>query len=222
MKIIGHRGAKGLAPENTLASIHKALEHNVDAIEFDVRLSKDAVAVVTHDANLHDPSGNKLRVSGSTYAQLKEHNPDLPTLAEVIVAVNRCVPLIIEIKARDATSSVIEIVKSYLSKGWKPTDFAFISFDFKILREVKTALPEIDVIVNEMWSSIRAYYRARKLGTNRIDLYAPFVWTPVVRGFADRGFELYTFPINNVKKARRWQSAGLAGVVTDFPDRFEQ
>jgi glycerophosphoryl diester phosphodiesterase len=221
MKIIGHRGAKGLAPENTLASVRKALQHKVDAIEFDVRLSQDGIVVATHDANVHDPSGSKLSVAGHTYDELKAHNPDLATLTEIIEAVEHAVPLIIEIKSTDATAAVIATVKSYLGKGWEPADFAFISFNFGILRTVKTALPEVDVIVNEMWSSIRAYYRARKLGTNKIDLFTPVLWSPVVSGFAKRGFELYTFPINDVAKARRWQKAGLAGVVTDFPDRFE-
>src|SRR5258705_2467767 len=50
--ILGHRGASALAPENTLAAFSRAISDGADGIEFDVRLSRDGVAVVIHDASL--------------------------------------------------------------------------------------------------------------------------------------------------------------------------
>ncbi|MDQ3819478.1 MAG: glycerophosphodiester phosphodiesterase, partial [Acidobacteriota bacterium] len=50
--IIGHRGAAAVAPENTLASFERALRDGADGIEFDVRLARDGVPVVIHDATL--------------------------------------------------------------------------------------------------------------------------------------------------------------------------
>jgi len=52
MKIIGHRGASAIAPENTLAAFEQAIADGADGIEFDVRLARDGVPVVIHDATL--------------------------------------------------------------------------------------------------------------------------------------------------------------------------
>ena len=68
--IIGHRGASALAPENTLAAFRRAIEDGADGIEFDVRLAKDGVAVVIHDATLERTGSFRSRVSQLTAAEL--------------------------------------------------------------------------------------------------------------------------------------------------------
>jgi len=68
--IIGHRGASALAPENTLAAFRRAIEDGADGIEFDVRLAKDGVAVVIHDATLERTGSVRGRVSLLTAAEL--------------------------------------------------------------------------------------------------------------------------------------------------------
>jgi glycerophosphoryl diester phosphodiesterase len=72
--IIGHRGASALAPENTLAAFARAMEDGADGVEFDVRLSKDNVPVVIHDAGLRRTGGVSKRVSELTAQQLGKMN----------------------------------------------------------------------------------------------------------------------------------------------------
>ncbi|HET6671163.1 MAG TPA: glycerophosphodiester phosphodiesterase family protein [Pyrinomonadaceae bacterium] len=69
--IIGHRGASALAPENTLAAFRRAIADGADGIEFDVRLSRDGVAVVVHDATLERTGSQKHRVSDLTADELQ-------------------------------------------------------------------------------------------------------------------------------------------------------
>ena len=69
--IIGHRGASALAPENTLAAFRRAIADGADGIEFDVRLARDGVAVVIHDATLERTGLLKRRVANLTAAELK-------------------------------------------------------------------------------------------------------------------------------------------------------
>jgi glycerophosphoryl diester phosphodiesterase len=83
--VIGHRGAAGLAPENTLAAFSKALEIGVDGVELDVQLSADGIAVVYHDFLLNPDitrtaagewleSGNRLAIKDLTLAKLKRYD----------------------------------------------------------------------------------------------------------------------------------------------------
>jgi len=70
--IIGHRGASAVAPENTLASFARAFRDGADGIELDVRLSRDGVPVVIHDATLPHRGLRKRRVSGITSNKLQQ------------------------------------------------------------------------------------------------------------------------------------------------------
>ena len=98
--ILGHRGASAHAPENTLAAFARAISDGADGIEFDVRLSRDGVPVVIHDATLMRTGSLDRQVSNLTAAELQQidvggwfaaANPNrqafvgemLPTLAQV-------------------------------------------------------------------------------------------------------------------------------------------
>ena len=69
--IIGHRGASALAPENTLAAFRRAIADGADGIEFDVRLARDGVAVVIHDATLARTGSLTRRVANLTADELQ-------------------------------------------------------------------------------------------------------------------------------------------------------
>lgn len=69
--IIGHRGASALAPENTIAAFRRAIDDGADGIEFDVRLARDGVAVVIHDATLERTGSIRRKVSEATAAELE-------------------------------------------------------------------------------------------------------------------------------------------------------
>ena len=70
--VIAHRGASGYAPENTLASVKKALEMGADLIEIDVHLSKDGEVVVIHDHTLERTTDGQGAVLDYTMAELKQ------------------------------------------------------------------------------------------------------------------------------------------------------
>jgi glycerophosphoryl diester phosphodiesterase len=72
--IIAHRGASALAPENTLAAFQKAIEDGADGIEFDVRIARDSVPVVFHDATLKRISGLENTVSSFTSKELQTYD----------------------------------------------------------------------------------------------------------------------------------------------------
>lgn len=69
--IIAHRGASALAPENTLAAFRQAIEDGADGIEFDLRIARDGVPVVFHDATLKRIAGRENTVSSFTSEELQ-------------------------------------------------------------------------------------------------------------------------------------------------------
>ncbi|MDB5184625.1 MAG: glycerophosphodiester phosphodiesterase [Candidatus Saccharibacteria bacterium] len=220
MKIIGHRGAKGLAPENTLASFAKALEHGVDAIELDVRVTLDDVAIVHHNPAVRDPSGHRLDVVGHTHQELRAHQPALVTLDEALRAIKRQVPVRIEVKPGVPIKPISWVLEGLFKDAWLPADFLLGSKDQALLRELHTAHPAIQKFVIERWSSLRAVHRAKQVDTTLLHMNAWWLWGPVIRGLTKHGYELAPYTLNNTAKAKRWQKHGLSAIITDFPDRF--
>lgn len=213
MKIIGHRGAKGLAPENTLAAIEAGIQAGVDELEVDVRVTNDNIPILWHN-----PTIDGFVIAHHSFHELQQHKPDLITLEQAIRAVNRRVPLDVEVKPEVSTVPIIALLKQCMHQNWLPTDFKLASFSFKTLRELHTALPEIPVVVLEPWSGVRATYRARKLGTKIVCMNQRFLWRGFIKSMKKSGYELYAYPLNDPAKAKRWAAYGLAGAVTDNPN----
>ena len=222
MKIIGHRGARGLAPENTMASLKKAEEHGVDEIEFDLRVTKDNVVVLDHDGVITDPNGNKHKISENTYKLLKEHKPDLTKLEEVLNS-DLKTPFYVEIKSDELLGPIIKEFERTLANNKRTArDLRFASFDQKILLELHAAFPDVQIIINEKWSGIRASRRGRQLGTKRVSMNQKWLWPGFIKSVKRRGWELYAYTLNDPKKAAKWQKHGLAGVITDYPDLYQK
>ncbi|HXR50233.1 MAG TPA: glycerophosphodiester phosphodiesterase, partial [Verrucomicrobiae bacterium] len=181
MKIIGHRGARGLAPENTIASLQKGLEHHADMLEFDLRVTKDHVVILHHDPYLTDPNGKKIIIKDTTYAELLEHKADIPTFEEVLDKVGHPVRLYVEVKPEAETKPIIKIFKARLAKGWKPEYFYLASFSQKILLELDKDLPEVQKVVIENWSGVRAHWRARQLHTKTVCMNERWLWSGFIK-----------------------------------------
>jgi glycerophosphoryl diester phosphodiesterase len=220
MYIVGHRGAMGLAPENTLASIQKAIDFLVDEIEIDVRLTNDDVVVLMHDKTMKRLTGHDLKVSEHSYAELKAIKPDLTTLDEAITLIDRRIPLRIEVKPSIPVQAIVKTLRRYLKTGWKPSDFLLASFSQKTLLDLQHELPQIEKIIHEHFLSIRARHRARQLHSSRLVMSRRFIWFGFVRAIS-RTYKLSPYVMNDPSKAKGWQRHGLYGVVTDYPDRFK-
>lgn len=225
--IIGHRGARGLAPENTLLGFEKALEYDIDMIEFDIRQTKDDVLIVIHK-HLRTADGRRFVVRNTRYEELLKYDPDIPTAAAVIESVNRRVRLMVEVKKDVDPKPVAALIKSFLERGWQPEDFMFNSNRYHILKYLMDELPQVERVIQGNWSGVRATYLARKLRTPYILLDQRYLWWGFVRSVS-RKYKLltYTFPWMerepyNHHKAIRWVKDGLYGLVTDYPDYYKK
>jgi len=220
LAVVGHRGVRGLAPENTLAAIRKALEHGVDEIEVDIHITRDNIAVLCHNPWIRDQTGATFPVNRTDLATLQQHKPNLPTLAEAIKLIDQRVPLQMEVKWGEPTKPVITLLQKFLKDGWQAEDFLLGSKQQRILLELHRALPRIPMVVIEPYLSIRAVWRARQLNSRRLSMNQIGLWPGFIRAMQRRGYSLYAYTLNDPAKARRWQQHGLRGVITDRPDLF--
>ncbi len=219
MKVIGHRGAAGLAPANSLAAIKKALQCGAQEIEVDVHATKDNVVVLLHDPKVGTGKGHS-SVSMLTLDELQRALPGLATLEAAIGAVGRKVPLRIDIKDRSAVPSVVTVVSAFLAKGWQPNDFVFAAFDANTLSQLQLHQPGIPIVINERWSGIRALLKARRFNTRHIAMNKNVLWPGAIIAFTRLGYQLDTYTLNAPERAHHMARYGLAGVITDRPDRL--
>lgn len=221
MKIIGHRGVRGLAPENTLASIKKALQIGVDEIEIDLRVTKDQRIVLAHDPLIEDAAGIKHIIASCSFEELAKIKPDITEFSEAVMTTNHKIPLLVEVKPKVNTIPIIAELEQLLNQGWHTKEFLLGSFSQRTLRALHEAFPDIEPIVIEHFSGVRATWRARAVGAKRINMSKYSLWVPFIKTMKKRGYKLYAYTVNDPAKARKWAKIGLAGVITDRPDLFK-
>ncbi len=147
---IGHRGAKGYEPENTLVSFQKALDLHVDGIELDVHLSVDGEIIVIHDETIDRTTNGKGFVNGLSLQELKafliEGKHEIPTLEEVFDLVNQKCFINIELKSHDVTDKVVALIEKFVTKkGWKYDHFLVSSFDWNCVAASSLLNDKIDI-----------------------------------------------------------------------------
>lgn len=221
LKIIGHRGARGLSPENTLAALKAGMDNGADMLEFDLQVSSDGSVILNHNPYIRTDSGQDLDIKRNPYKTLKSAKPDLATFDEALSLTAGKLPLYVEVKAGVKTGPIIEVLQRRFKDHPKKDRIFLASFSQKTLRELHKALPEVPKIVIEKWSGVRAARRARQIDAKIIAMDQHWLWSGYIKA-ASRHYTLYTYTLNNPAKADKWARYGLAGVVTDYPDRFKR
>lgn len=184
MKVIGHRGAAGLAPENSIRAIQAAIAAGVDGVEFDVRLSSDGQLFLCHDPTLertHDVEQHIAQLTAAKIRKIKGVDGDhVPSLEEALKACGDT-PAYIEAKARGWAKPLARVLARHPNKK----SLSVIAFNHQELFEFSEYCPDIPVYVLEQHNSFDAINAARVYGFNGIDVN---YWTmnPLVYYLAKR------------------------------------
>ncbi len=133
--IIAHRGASAYEYENTLAAFRKAIDLQADAIELDIRKTKDDVLVVHHDAVLK----NQIKpISEMTIGEIKDFNVradyKVAIFEEVLSLCKDKISLDVELKEKGYEQAVVALALHY----YKKENLMFSSFDKKTLQAIRT------------------------------------------------------------------------------------
>lgn len=196
MKIIGHRGAAGLALENTLPSLELARLLGVDAIEFDVRKTKDDRLVLSHDSDLSDISNSDDKVRNLDYRTLQkiiltDEQSSVPTLNE---ALQMCgtIPVMIELKE----SGCIELLIREL-RAFPNLDYTVLSFKLDELAQLRNLDPNMKLIGLERTKPFDIIQFARELHLNGVGLNF-WLLNPLTYWLAKRNnLQMFVYTVNN-------------------------
>jgi glycerophosphoryl diester phosphodiesterase len=218
MIIVGHRGACGHAPENTLKSFAKAVEMGCQRVEFDVHLSRDGVPVVIHDDTLDRSTNGKGPVRSLTLAELKRldagEGESIPTLTEVMDFCREKVDLQIELKGQGCPPAVADL----LSKRWDPKRVVVTSFDLSMLAEFAVIMPGIAVGLLNKDPKLEMVKVALSGGHRWIGPRFDAVTRVRVNLAHGAGLLVYVYHVNERKVARKIVSWGVDAMGTDYPE----
>jgi glycerophosphoryl diester phosphodiesterase len=218
--IIAHRGASAEQPENTLAAFRRALALKVDGMELDVHVTRDGVAVVFHDDDLRRLTGERGPLAARTWRELQKlrvrGTEPIPRLVDVLrLTRGRCV-VQIEIKAGVPVAPVVRAVRAA-----RAVDAVVLaSFSPAIVRTARELAPAIPrMLISEGRGSPAALVRqlascdAAGLSVNHRAIRSA-AW---VRALASRGFAVWSWTVNDARRARRLAAWGVGGLLGDNP-----
>ena len=216
---VGHRGASGYEPENTLISFQKAIDLKVDGIELDVHLSSDGAIMVIHDETVNRTTNGKGFVNQFTSSQLIDSG--IPTLIEVLDLINRNCFINIELKGTGTFEPVVELIQNYISnKNWNYTDFLVSSFDWKMLEEAKLLNSKIRIGVLTDESIEKALAFAKKIKAFSIHPNYRLLTKENVVLVQENGFEVFAWTVNSFEDIQKIKLCNVNGIITDFPDKI--
>jgi glycerophosphoryl diester phosphodiesterase len=233
--VIGHRGAAAVRPENTVPSFEHALAAGVDAVEFDVRVSADGVAVVHHDAFTGRTCGDDLHVERSSIGALRRldaagtfsgafrslQRTPIPLLDEVL-ELTRGVPVIIECKTVDAAPLVLHAVRAHAATD-RAIVGSFLHGAMRIVRAagVATGASRRDMLSLLLRSAVRIAPRRMPCAALCIPMHSSGITLPVSRlarwGRAI-GVPVHVWTVNSANDANRLWDDGVTGIISDDPE----
>jgi glycerophosphoryl diester phosphodiesterase len=241
-RLFGHRGAAGVAPENTLPSFEAAIAAGVDRLELDVHATADGQIVIFHDATLERTTDGKGPLRARSWGEVKALDaghqfraPDgsypfrgrgvrVPLLAELLAAFPEA-PLNIEVK--QAEPAIEAEVLAVLDRFGARERTLLAAEDASIMERLRAAAPDMKTglsaaeVVEFLGNHADPSYRPRGFALQVPPTYGDFaIVTPETIAAAHaRGLEVHVWTINDEAEMERLLDLGVDGLITDLPAR---
>jgi len=219
---IGHRGAMGHAPENTLASIRKALEFGVPCVEIDV-YTVDSQLVVFHDSRLERTTNGTGYLLEQKFTDLRSldagNGEKIPTLKEVFEAIHLKAGVNIELKGPGTARPVAEFISEMRNVGWNDDLILMSSFDHRELVQVRRMDPRIKLGAMMVGLPVDDAAFAVSLGAYSVHLSLDFIDRKFVDDAHSRGLRVFVFTVNHPEDIKKMSELGVDGVFTNYPER---
>ena len=227
--VVGHRGAMGHVLENTIESVKKAIELNVDGIEIDVFKSKTGELVVYHDPFLSRLSNSNAFIEQISLDSIKKVELiggfSIPTLKEIVDIIPEKIFLNIELKGKDTANETNIIIINHLNKFNLPiSKFIISSFrwdELKKIRSINKDVP-IAILVDSLHKIDDAIKLAKQINAVALNPNNKFITRGIVNKIQSNNIKVYPYTINNPKNIKRMRSMGVDAIITDYPERIKR
>lgn len=231
--IIGHRGAAGEAPENTLDSLRLAVEQGADMVELDLQLTADHRLVLAHDWDLERMAGRDLVVERATLDQLaaaevsgRFRRPGdsrrIATLEQALDELSDATPLNLELKRRAAP--IDALVAALAAAIIDHRRLVVSSFDWALLAAVRQALPTVPLapIGGRSVDPGALLRAAEELDAWSVHCRHTVADDGMIAAAGDGGRPLLVYTVNEAGRAAELLARGVRGIFTDFPGRLRR
>jgi glycerophosphoryl diester phosphodiesterase len=230
IQIVGHRGAAGVAPENTLPSFEAAWAAGVAWVETDVRLTRDGVPVLMHDATLDRTTTGHGPIGAVTYEETRPIDAGgrfapaftgtrIPRLDELLAAAAGRSGVLIELKAdpKRAEPLVRQVLAAVEAAG--ATEWVrLISFDPDLLEQVARAVPDRSIPIGLIASTPADLVEtACRLGCAALHPGLGALSAPLVAAARAAGLRVNTWTANTPEQVRQAAEAEVHEITTDLP-----
>ena len=219
MICIGHRGASGYAPENTLEAFELAISMHSPWVELDVYAVEDELLVI-HDDTLERTTNGRGRVMQTPLAALRSldagKGQQIPTLSKVIELIDHRAGINIELKGEHTALPVNRLLADYRERGWHADEFILSSFDH---RELGRADPAYRRGVLFGRASKDYFKQTTALDAYSLNLSLRLVQPALVEEAHRRGLKVFVYTVNEVEDIERMRAMGVDGIFCNYPDR---
>lgn len=223
MLIIGHRGAAGEKPENSLAAIKAGRRSGADILEFDVRLTRDGHVVLAHDDNLRRTHGLDMSINKSTLKELQRRTAGsvapITTLEDVFRDSLGRVMLNIELKEKGTALAVLDILHRDEFKAH--IDKVFLSsFSSRELVRARNLNSKIKLAMLMRLNPFAFLAWERKLHLSAVGFHRLHLNPLVIQAAHQLDIFVYVYTVNRRAALKPLSKHGVDGVVTDYPSKF--
>jgi glycerophosphoryl diester phosphodiesterase len=223
---ISHRGLRHSAPENTIPAFLAAITAGAQAVELDIHSSSDGILFVHHDASPApaDPGNNSIRgFSSMLSADISKVRLDgavpIPTLDEVIEAVDGRAGIFIEVKAPDIEEATVRCLKRHIRRI---DQLAVHSFDHRVVRKIAGLFPSVRTGILQVSYLVDSCAAMRLAGASDLWQQVDFIDAALVSGVhACRG-RVIAWTANTPAQWHHLESLGVDAVCTDYVDIYAQ
>ena len=227
--VIGHRGAMGHVLENTIESVQKAIELNVDGIEIDVFKSKTGELVVYHDPFLSRLSNSNAFIEQISLDSIKKieliGGYFIPTLKEIVDIIPEKIFLNIELKGQDTAFETNKIIINYLNTyNFPVSKFIISSFRWDELKKIRSFNKDIPIaiLVDSLYKIDDAIKLAKQINAVALNPNKEFITKEIVNKIQSKNIKVYPYTINTPRNIRKMRSMGVDAIITDFPERIKR
>ena len=215
--------------ENTIESVQRAIELNVDGIEIDVFKSKTGELVVYHDPSLSRLSNSNAFIEQISLDSIKKveliGGYFIPTLKEIVDIIPEKIFLNIELKGQDTAFETNKIIINYLNTyNFPVSKFIISSFRWDELKKIRSFNKDIPIaiLVDSLYKIDDAIKLAKQINAVALNPNKEFITKEIVNKIQSKNIKVYPYTINTPRNIRKMRSMGVDAIITDYPERIKR